>query len=283
MTTLGRKSYSLSVVFCLVFCFATHDDAMSEDTENTQCAPSDEFALRIEYAIDDQYRAKGFREAGAPVSVRGDEKRLVLVRGDSTWERVTGSRWVSDADGEKLAKEMEMIMDAISEQEGDGTPEQRMRLYEIMDQKRPKNAEARPTDFVRVEVPPPAWSFSYDKVSRLGSKYVKTKALSSGERRLLASNSEFRGYVHQVAQTADIESTGKRKIAGHACEHTTVTRPARFEYCTAGIHGREVELYRRVEQPDGLARIETAVSVEVDACIDEARFEVPDEVELIER
>lgn len=283
MTMLLRKSYSSSGMLCLVFCLGSHDAAMSEDTDSTQCAPGDEFALRIEYAIDDQYVAKGLSEAGAPVSVRGDEKRVVVMRGDSSWERVTGTTWVDDKDGEKIAKEMETMMDTIHEEGGEPTPEQRMRLYEMADPKRPTTAEARPTDRVRVEVPPPDWSFSYDNVKRLGSKYVKTKDLSYGERMLLASNSEFRGYLHQVAQTADIDATGKRSIAGYACEHIAVTRPARFEYCTAEIRGREVDLYRRIEQSDDLARIETAVSVEVGACIDEARFDVPDEVELIER
>jgi len=283
MRTLWRKSYSLAAALCVVLVYANYDIAMSQDLDNQKCPQHDEFALRVEYAIEDQYRANGFLEAGAPVSVRGDEKRIVILRGNSSWERLSGTRWVTDADAEKLTEEMETIMKAIDEQGGEGTPEQRMRLYEIMSKERPKNAEARRTDSIRVEVPPPGWSFSYDKVSRLGSKYVKTEAISSDERMLLASNSEFRGYLHQMVQTSEIQPTGERKIAGYTCEHTVVTRPARFEYCTAEIGGRQVDLYRRIEQPEGFARIETAVSVEVGACIDEARFKVPDEVELIVR
>ena len=256
---------------------------MSQETANQSCPKPDEFSLRIEYTIDDQYSAKGYLEAGAPVSVRGDETRVVMVRGDSTWERVTGTTWVADADAEKLTEEMESIMQEIDEQGGEGTPEQRMRLYEIMSENRQKTPEVRQTDSIRVEVPPPGWSFSYDNVSRLGSRYVKTEALSSDERMLLASNSNFRGYLHQVAQSAEVQPTGERKVAGYSCEHTVVTKPARFEYCTAEIGGQQVDLYRRIEQPEGLARIETAILVDVGTCIDKARFEVPDEVELVER
>jgi len=256
---------------------------MAENTELRKCQTSNELVLRIEYTIDDQYKAQGLREAGAPVSVRGDEKRVVVVRGDSIWERQTGTTWVDDKDAEKLTKEMEAIMKAIDETGGTGTPAQRLRLYEIMSKERPKIGEARRTDHIWVEVSPPGWSFSYDNIDRLGSKYVKTKALSLGERKRLASDSDFRGALHELAQDAEIASTGERTIAGYACQLTTVRSPARFEYCTAEIRGHEVELYRRIEQPDDFARIETAISVDVNPCIDDALFEVPDEVELVER
>lgn len=80
MTMLWRKSCFSRGILCLVFCLASHDATASGDTESGQCAPGEEIALRVEYAIEDQYVAKGFRKLGAPVSVRGDEKRVVVVR-----------------------------------------------------------------------------------------------------------------------------------------------------------------------------------------------------------
>ena len=181
---LGRKSYFPGGTLCLVCCLGSYGTAMSQNTSNKQCAAGEVAALRVEYSVDDQYRARGFREAGGPVSVRGDERRVLVLRGESSWERVTGTIWVGDANEEDLAKEMEELLEAINEHGGEGTPEQQMRINELLTKERPKEPEARPTDRIRVEVPPPAWSFSYDNVDRRGSRYVKTEELS---RRMRAS------------------------------------------------------------------------------------------------
>ncbi len=232
--------------------------------------------LRIEYRVEDQIKERTYREQGAPLDVRGIETRVLVLHGGSSWQRETGRDWAMDWDRvRQLYDEMQKEADAA----GTITP----RFLALKEQVAQAKASVKPIDRIAVEVPPPGWSFSYDNAEKYGTKHVRSEDLSAPDARGLAASGVFADLLAGRAPPSEVEPAGRKTFAGHDCALTKALRPARFEYCTTEIAGREVDLYRRLESPEGLAVTETAVAIDLDSCIAEGLFELPEGVELIDR
>ncbi|MEO1573898.1 MAG: hypothetical protein AAFU65_02965 [Pseudomonadota bacterium] len=254
---------------------------LADGAAPASCAdqPGGDFSVRVVYDVTNTFEADALKKKGAPAHARGIEKTELLVRGDMTLIRRTGTTW---------QKSPEQYL--AWQDEGDFLSDPDLSPQEALDKSMAWKAAGKqipmvsvPIEWVDVRAPAPRYSFRYglDPMSPDFGERWKEQRHRWNEAQVTAALLD-KQFPALASGAADGVTVSTSTFAGHDCEMLRKRNGKRVhETCYATLGGRTIVLHGMDSSANGV-QSQTAVSVELGTCLPDEAFDAPGRVRFIE-